>query len=195
MIGTIALIDACVLHKAVVRDLFMRLSTANIFQPKWSAKILDEMKRSILSRDLLNVTPEKPERTIRFMNREAPEALVTGYEYLMPTVVLTNNEKDRHVLAAAIHCGADYVITDDKKLSNDSAFAEHSISTMHPDNFVLALLEEDESAVLAAIALQIKNLTSPPATPAQHLTNLAAQNLPKTAARLKAIPNLTGRLA
>lgn len=44
------------------------------------------------------------------MNEAVPDSLVTGYESLIAGLDLPDVD-DRHVLAAAIHCNADAIIT------------------------------------------------------------------------------------
>ena len=39
---TAAVLDACVLYSAFLRDLFLRLAVGFVFQPKWTAQIQDE---------------------------------------------------------------------------------------------------------------------------------------------------------
>ena len=45
------------------------------------------------------------------MDKHFDDAQVTGYEPLIETVDLPD-AGDRHVLAAAIQCGAEYIVTD-----------------------------------------------------------------------------------
>ena len=44
------------------------------------------------------------------MDRHVPDCLVTGYEPIIPTLTLPDPD-DRHVLAAAIRCGAGSIVT------------------------------------------------------------------------------------
>ena len=49
MIAPIAVLDACVLYPVVVRDLLLTMSTNAALDPRWSAEILDEMRRNVLA--------------------------------------------------------------------------------------------------------------------------------------------------
>jgi len=42
MVRITALLDACVLYPAPLRDFLMRLSTEDVFLPRWSAVIHEE---------------------------------------------------------------------------------------------------------------------------------------------------------
>ena len=66
----VALLDACVLYPAPLRDLLMRLALAELFQAKWSAKIHEEWIRNVLlSRP--DLTREKLEKTRSLMDSYA----------------------------------------------------------------------------------------------------------------------------
>lgn len=65
--------------------------------PKWSADIMREL-RSTLQR--MGYTPAQAERRIVAMESAFEDASVTGYECLVGA--MTNDPKDRHVLAAAV---------------------------------------------------------------------------------------------
>jgi predicted nucleic acid-binding protein len=78
---------------------------------RWSERILDEALR--------NAKADNPEKRAsidsRFDDMRAafPETMVTGHETLIPC--MTNEEKDRHVLAAAIVGRADLIVTSNVK--------------------------------------------------------------------------------
>ena len=59
--------------------------------------------------------PEKIRHRRSEMERLFPEAEVTGYEPLIPA--MQNDEKDRHVLAAAVRAGASLVVTSTSAIS------------------------------------------------------------------------------
>ena len=44
------------------------------------------------------------------MNGNVRDCLVSGYETLIPSIELPDPD-DRHVVAAAIHCGASLIVT------------------------------------------------------------------------------------
>lgn len=44
-----AVLDACVLYPASLRDLLLRLAREELYRPKWTDKINDEWKRSLLA--------------------------------------------------------------------------------------------------------------------------------------------------
>jgi predicted nucleic acid-binding protein len=75
---------------------------------RWSRQILDEMARNVLENNP-DLPEESIERLVRTMERAFPEAMVTGHEPLIPS--MTNDPKDRHVMAAAVRGRADVIVT------------------------------------------------------------------------------------
>ncbi len=107
----IAVLDTCVLAPMPLCDTLLRLAEDPAFYiPKWSPGILREL-RSTLQR--MGYTPAQAERRIGAMESAFEDASVTGYERLVEA--MTNDPKDRHVLAAAVCCGAHAIITQNVK--------------------------------------------------------------------------------
>jgi hypothetical protein len=84
----------------------MHLALTRVFRAKWSADVHEEWMLSLLKNrpDLIR---EKLERTRQLMEA-ASDALARGYGYLIPGLVLPD-EDDRHVLAAAIRSGVSLI--------------------------------------------------------------------------------------
>ncbi|WP_439951459.1 PIN domain-containing protein, partial [Piscinibacter sakaiensis] len=78
-----------------------------------SRQIYDEWKRSVL-RDRPDLSADQLNRTSDLMDRAIPDALVTGHEAMAENLRLPD-PGDRHVLAAAIRCGASAIVTFNEK--------------------------------------------------------------------------------
>ncbi|WP_225994915.1 PIN domain-containing protein [Streptomyces arboris] len=87
-------LDTCVLYPNYLRDTLLRLAEAELYEPLWSADILDELTRNVAER----IGPLKAKGLVDAMAGAFPESLVTGYAALLSA--MTNDPKDRHVLAA-----------------------------------------------------------------------------------------------
>jgi hypothetical protein len=118
------------------------------------------------------------------MDQAAPDALVTGYESLIDSLELPDPD-DRHVLAAAIRCGASVIVTLNLADFPDHALANFSIEAQHPDDFVLALLETFPELVLEAARTHRASLKNPPKTQEEYLAELKAQGLEKSVSVLR----------
>lgn len=101
--------DACVLYPAPLRDLLIGIAGTRIVRARWSDQILDECFRNVaLNRP--DIPAERLDRTRALMNTAVPDCLVSDYHALVGALSLPD-EDDRHVLAAAIRCGAQAIIT------------------------------------------------------------------------------------
>ena len=101
--------DASVLYPAPLRDLLIRLGRTGLFRARWTNAILDEVFRSIL-KDRPDLEPENLARTRQLMCDAVRDCLVTGFEPLIQALALPDAD-DRHVLAAAVRCGAQVIVT------------------------------------------------------------------------------------
>ena len=68
------------------------------------------------------------------MREHFAEALVTGYEPLIGTLELPDSD-DRHVLAAAIRCGAQHIVTDNLADFPTEVPARFDIEAIDADRF------------------------------------------------------------
>ena len=101
------MLDANVLFPFTLRDTLLRAAAAAFYQLRWSAEILDEMERNLVSTGTMPA--DKAARLRGVMVQYFPEADVTGYEPLIAG--LLNRAKDRHVVAAAVKAGAQVIVT------------------------------------------------------------------------------------
>lgn len=78
-----AFYDANVLYPAELRNILMHLALVGLFRAKWSAAVHEEWISSLLERRP-DLDRAKLERTRALMDKHAEDALVTGYEDLIP---------------------------------------------------------------------------------------------------------------
>jgi hypothetical protein len=179
----IALLDASVLYPAPLRDLLMHLAQTTLFKARWSNLIHDEWTRNVLE-DRPDLSAAQISRTRALMDAHVDGALVTDFEDLIPNLELPDLD-DRHVLAAAIRCGANLIVTMNLKHFPIKELAAYGLEPIHPDAFVMRLLEMDLSLVLTAIKKQRARLTRPPLTPKDLLEVFEIQGLKQTALFLR----------
>ncbi|MNG08328.1 hypothetical protein D3C84_916780 [compost metagenome] len=110
------------------------------------------------------------------MDRAVPDALVAGYESLCRSLDLPDPD-DRHVLAAAIKCGASVIVTFNLKDFPPDVLEPFEIEAMHPDDFIADLFDLDQAAVLQAAQAQRASLKNPPHTAREFLERLSKQGL------------------
>lgn len=180
--GFVVVDDACVLHPASLRDLLIRLDGSGLFQARWTDRILDECFRSIVK-----ARPElagKLDRTRALMEAAIPAARVSGYEPLVSTLKLPDVD-DRHVLAAAIRCSAQVIVTSNVRDFPADALAPWDVEAQHPDTFLLHLLSLDPGAVVRSVVAQAAGLKAPPMTVPELLSLLEARGLVQTVGELR----------
>jgi hypothetical protein len=92
-------LDASVLYQELIRNLLLWIAAEGGLDPFWTERILDETRRNLIEDGVLE--PEQWERLRAAMLAAFPDAILDqaaadAIEHEMP-----NDEKDRHVLAAA----------------------------------------------------------------------------------------------
>lgn len=175
--------DACVLYPAPLRDLLMRLALSDRFRARWSDKIHDEWIRNLLKKKP-DLDPRALEKTRQLMNDHVRDCLVGGFEHLIPAIELPD-PNDRHVLAAAIHCGADTIVTFNLKDFPSQALERYNVEAQHPDDFIVNLFDLHPASVMRAITEQRASLKKPPKTVDEFLDILLQQGLTQTVSLLR----------
>lgn len=161
----------------------MHLALVEVFQAHWTTEIHAEWTRNVLE-NRPDVRASDLQRTRDLMDFHVFDALVTGYEPFIPALSLPD-PNDRHVLAAAIHCRANVIVTFNLRDFPRATLQDYGIEALHPDDFVLRLLDFDSSAVCLAARRQRQSLRNPPKSVAEYLSTLEAQSLTQTASRLR----------
>ena len=172
-----AVYDACVLYPAPLRDFLMWLGLSGRFRARWSQAIHEWKRNLLINRP--DLTRVQVDRTSDLMDRAIPDGLVEGYEALVAGLTLPDPD-DRHVLAAAIRCGASVIVTFNERDFPNDLLAPYGIESQHPDEFVDNLLDLDAAAVVSAAQRQRAQLKHPPIEVDRYLEILLRQGLVQT---------------
>lgn len=175
--------DACVLYPAPLRDFLMHLALSDLYRARWSDQIHDEWTRHVLA-NRLDLTQGQMNRTRWLMNTHVRDCLVTGFEYLIPSIHLPDPD-DRHVVAAAIHAGASLIVTFNLKDFPPEALGPYNLAAQHPDDFIVDLLDLHLAGVLEAAASHRRSLKNPHKTADEYLDTLQAQGLTQSVAVMR----------
>jgi predicted nucleic acid-binding protein len=144
-------LDACVLANAGLCDLFLRLAEPpRLYLPLWSGEILDEVRRTQTTRLKRPYPPELADYWREEVTRAFPEAEVRGHLPMIP--LMTNHEKDRHVLAVAAKGGASLIVTFNLRDFPESALRPWEITASHPQDYLLTLHSMNPGVVVAKLA-------------------------------------------
>jgi predicted nucleic acid-binding protein len=175
--------DANVLYSAALRDLLMELGVGEVFEPRWTEEIHEEWIRNVLLNNR-NLTSERLTRTKNMMNASIKNCLVQDYETIIQDLELPD-PGDRHVLAAAIHSRADFIVTFNLRDFPADKLRQYNIEPLHPDQFILRLLNFNWQGVCNAAEKQRIRLKNPPKTPDEYLETLIELGLPLSATRMR----------
>lgn len=178
----VVLLDANVLYPFRKRDVLLRFYNAGLFRARWSEEILSEWTRNLLEdRPELKASIYSQQATLR---KVFPDALVSGYEPLEAGLDLPD-KGDHHVLAAAIQCGAQHIITDNIRDFPAASLDQFEIEAIEADEFLARTFElytAEAMNVLRDLRVHYKN---PPFTPSEFVLDLTAKGMPKLAAQLR----------
>jgi predicted nucleic acid-binding protein len=182
-VGPIALLDACVLYPAPLRDLLMQLALADLFQARWTDSIHEEWIRNVLA-DRPDLSRASLERCRQLMDLHVPDCLVTGYEPRILGLSLPDPD-DRHVLAAAIEAQAELIVTFNLRDFPPQVLEGFGLEAADPDDFITRLWDEQPEGVIAAARLHRASLKRPPKSVAEYLGTLELCRLVETVRRLR----------
>jgi hypothetical protein len=179
---SIAILDANVLYPFRKRDALLRFCQAGLFQARWTEKILNEWTATLLRRHPDMTASVQSQR--HAMQRAFPEACIGEHEPLIPALVLPDTN-DRHVLAAAISCGAQHIVTDNLKDFPDQAIRPLAIEALSADEFLSRLFDNYPAISLQALKSMRASYRKPPFTQKAFVDDLMMKGLPKLSSRLR----------
>lgn len=188
MPGFTALLDSCVLYPAPVRDLLIETANTHVYRARWSNHIHDEWTANVLKNNP-KATAELLARTRQLMNDAVPDALITGYEDLIPSLTLPD-PKDRHVLAAAIVGRADVIVTANLKHFPAKALEPYGLEAQHPDEFLTHQRDLNHERFLQCVKRIRSRLVNPPLTAEQYIESLRKCQLSLVADAIECVRGL-----
>jgi hypothetical protein len=161
----------------------MEMAAMGLFRAKWTDAIHEEWISNLLI-NRPDLSRQKLERTKELMNEAVADCLVVGYESLSDKLELPD-PGDRHILAAAIHCNADAIITFNLNDFPLEALAKYHIEPQHPDEFMFHQFGLNEATVLNAARRCRSRLRSPPLSTEEYLLALERCGLPQSVDHLR----------
>lgn len=176
------ILDACVLYPAPVRDLLLHLAAGDLYKPKWTDTIQHEWIRNLLQ-NRPDITVAQLQKTVDSMNMAFPDANVERYEALVSSFTLPDPD-DRHILAAAVRCQAELIVTSNTRDFPNSYLREFDIEAQHPDIFITNVIDLNPAESIRAFKQQVLFLKNPPKTYLQVLVTLEKCGLPLTSKKL-----------
>ncbi len=150
-------LDTNVIYPIEIRDLLFWLAYFDLYTPKWSIHIFDEwadvMKRK-------GVDEKEVIKRIEKANQAFPDALVNNYKSLIETLDLPD-EKDRHVLAAAIKINANVIVTNNLKDFPKDYLATFGLKAKNADDFITDIIDLNPEEAVKAFKKLVLNRRNP----------------------------------
>lgn len=151
--------DACVLFPASLRDTMLRAAQADLYRIQLTDEILEEVRRNLVKK----LMPEiKARRLVDTIRDAFEDAFVTPHKSLIDA--MPNNEKDRHVLAAAVASRAQVIVTQNLKDFPQNFLAPFEVEAQSPDEFLVHLFHLDRERVAEILVKQAGALRNPSLT-------------------------------
>lgn len=130
------LIDTCVLYPTVMREMVLGAAGQGLFEPVWSARILEEWARAAIK---LGPEGEAQARAeIALLRRDWPHAERPPAPGVAARLWLPDAD-DIHVLAVAVDASADAIMTLNAKDFPKGTLAEEDLDRIDPDQYLTAL--------------------------------------------------------
>ena len=178
-----AVLDTNVIYPIVIRDLLFWFAYYELYTPKWSANIFEEWKDVMIRKGISN---EDADKRVNKANTAFPDAFVLNYEGLIANLTLPD-EKDRHVLAAAIKSNANVIVTNNLKDFPEDYLSSFDIRAKSADDFLTDIIDLNPAIALQAFKALVMNRTNPEMNEFEVLEILRNRGLLNTANYLHAL--------
>ncbi len=179
----IVLLDTNVIYPVISRDLLFWFAYYELYTPKWSKNIFDEWKEVMMRK---GVSAEEAEKRIEKANLAFPDAFVQNYDGLIMNLELPD-EKDRHVLAAAIKTNANIIVTNNIKDFPKIYVESFGLKVKSLDDFLTDIIDLNQEKAIEAFKEMVLNKKKPPLDEYEVLNQLRKINLNDTANYLHAL--------
>lgn len=150
-------LDTNVIYPIDIRDLLFWFASYDLFTPKWSKQIFIEWE-TVMKRK--GISEEEIKKRLDRALRAFPDALVNNYEPLVNSLELPD-EKDRHVLAAAIKTNANIIVTNNLKDFPAVYLARFGLTAKTADDFITDTIDLNNGLALEAFRALVLNRTNP----------------------------------
>lgn len=154
----VCVLDTNVIYPLWIRDLLLWFAHYDLFTPKWSRHIFDEWISVMQKKGI----PEgEINKRIQIVNDAFPDALVEKYETLIEALTLPD-EKDKHVLAAAIKTNANLIVTNNLKHFPKKYLASFGLSAKNADDFLTDIIDLNHETSMRAFREMVLVKRNPP---------------------------------
>ena len=175
----VIVLDANVMYPFRTRDVLFTFAQQGLFRARFTEQIVGEWTRSLIR--------NKPHLEESVMEQAAvvrdvfQECFVTGYEPLIDGLELPDPD-DRHVLASAIKCSAQIIVTENLKDFPNEVLEAHDIEVLGADDVLANTYDLFPIEGAQALRTVRQRYDNPPFNPSEFLLDLTKSGMPKLAA-------------
>ncbi|WP_256212600.1 PIN domain-containing protein [Loktanella sp. DSM 29012] len=173
------ILDANVLFPFRVRDVLLTFAHEGLFRARFTEEIMDEWTRNVIA--LKPDLRDSIDSQVDAIRRAFDECFVTGHMPLIDGLKMPD-ENDRHVLAAAIRCSAQVIVTENKRDFPQALLEEYDIEVLGADDMLATTYELFPSVAARALGKVRRRYRNPPMGVSEFLLDLTRAGLPKLAA-------------
>src|SRR5690606_6726183 len=150
-------LDTNVIYPIDIRDLLFWFASYDLFTPKWSKHIFNEWE-NVMKRK--GIPDEEIKKRVSKAQHAFPDALVTNYEPLVDSLELPD-EKDKHVLAAAIKTNANIIVTNNLKDFPNDYLSRFGLKAKSADDFITDIIDLNHELAVEAFRTLVVNRSNP----------------------------------
>ena len=175
----VVILDANVLFPFRVRDVLLTFAHEGLFRARFTEEILAEW-----TENLIELKPQLKESVLSQadeIRQNFDECFVTGHMPLIEGLEMPDKD-DRHVLAAAIRCSAQVIVTENKRDFPSDLLEEYDVHVLGADEMLVNTYELFPVEAARALGRVRARYRNPPMNVSEFLLDLTRTGLPKLAA-------------
>lgn len=175
----VVILDANVLYPFRIRDVLLTFAHEGLFRARFTEEIMAEWTQI-----LVHQKPELAESVksqARMIRQTFDECFVTGHMSLIDGLEMPDKD-DRHVLAAAIRCSAQVIVTENRRDFPPDLLEEYDIEVLGADDMLVSTYELFPVEAARALGRVRRRYKNPSMTVSEFLLDLTRAGLPKLAA-------------
>lgn len=175
----VVVLDANVLFPFRVRDVLLTFAHDGLFRARFTEQIMAEWTENLL--DLKPHLAESIRSQVDMIRQHFDECFVTGHMALVEGLDMPD-KGDRHVLAAAIRCSAQVIVTENKRDFPAAVLEEYDIEVLGADEMLVNTYELFPVEAARALGRIRARYEKPAMSVSEFLLDLTRAGLPKLAA-------------
>ena len=162
-------LDACVLIPGSLRDILLRVAEAEIYRLSLTEDILEEVRRNLVNKNHM-MTEEQGKHLLNEIRKNFKTNFVTRHTSIVHSMPI--NEKDRHVLAAAVASYSEIIVTQNLKDFPPHLLKPLQVEALSADGFLVHQFSLYDEIMIDIIQQHVYESRRPHLTMQQALENL-----------------------